>query len=86
MYVHSFWCDELAVAVVSKYEDKDLDFRYIVQKAGIMDKVSIEKKVNPTRSGGSDKGRSVALDENEACRIMRLCQKSSKFQAILVPC
>ena len=63
-----------------------MDFRYIVQKAGIMDKVSIEKKVNPTRSGGSDKGRSVAQDENEAYRIMRSCQKPSKFQAILVPC
>ena len=50
-----------------------MDFRYIVQKAGIMDKVSIEKKVNPTRSGGSDKGRSVAQDENEAYRIMRSC-------------
>ena len=42
-----------------------MDFRYIVQKAGIMDKVSIEKKVNPTRSGGSDKGRLVIQHENE---------------------
>ena len=46
-----------------------MDFRYIAQKAGIMDKVSIGKRVNPTRSGGSDKGRSVPQGENESSRI-----------------
>ena len=47
----------IIVAVIIKYEDRDLDFRYIVQKAGIMDMVSMGEKVNPTKSGGSDKGR-----------------------------
>ena len=46
-----------------------MDFRYIAQKAGIMDKESIGKRVNPTRSGGSDKGRSVQQGENESSRI-----------------
>ena len=48
------------ITVVIKYEDKDLDFRYIAQKADIMDKISMGEKVNPTKSGGSDKGRSVS--------------------------
>ena len=60
------------VAVIIKHEEKD--FKYIAQKVGIMDKVSIGKRVNPTRSGGSDKGRLVIQHENE---VSRLCQKSS---------
>ena len=49
---------EVNVTVVLKYEDWDLDSRYIVQRAGIMDKILIEKRVNPTISAGVDKGRS----------------------------
>ena len=60
------------VAVVSKYEDKDLDFKYIVQEAGIMEEVSIEEKVNPTRSGGSDKGRWVAQDANKYVNFLKM--------------
>ena len=48
------------VTVVIKYEDKDLDFRYVAQKVDIMDMISMGEKVNPTKSGGSDKGRSVS--------------------------
>ena len=51
---------EGTVTVVIKYEDRDFDFRYIAQKADIMDKISMGEKVNPTKSGGSDKGRLVS--------------------------
>ena len=36
-----------------------MDFKYIVQSAGLLDKVSLETVVNPTWSAGSDKGRLV---------------------------
>ena len=47
------------VTVVLKYEDWDLDSRYIAQRAGIINKkILIGTKVNPTLSAGADKGRS----------------------------
>ena len=36
----------------------DLDSRYIAQRVGIIDKIQIGKRVNPTISAGADKGRS----------------------------
>ena len=47
--------------VLSKYEDRDLDFKYIVQAADLLGKVLPETIVNPTWSGGSDKGRSATI-------------------------
>ena len=46
------------LSVLSKYKDRHLDFKYIVQAAGLEGKVSPETIVNPTSSGGFDKGRS----------------------------
>ena len=50
-----------SILVLSKYEDRDLDFKYIVQAADLLGKVLPETIVNPTWSGGSDKGRSAFL-------------------------
>ena len=47
----------MTVTVILKYEDMDLDSRYIAQRAGIMDEMLIEKRVNPS-SAGADKSRS----------------------------
>ena len=53
------WPKDAAISVLSKYEDRDLDFKYIIQAADLVEKVFPESIVNPTWSGGSDKGRSV---------------------------
>ena len=50
-----------SILVLSKYEDRDLDFKYIVQAADLLGKVLPETIVNPTWSGGSDKGRSATI-------------------------
>ena len=49
------------ILVLSKYKDRDLDFKYIVQAANLMGEVPLKTVVNPTWSGGSDKGRSAFL-------------------------
>ena len=38
-----------------------MDFKYIVQAADLLGKVLPETIVNPTWSGGSDKGRSATI-------------------------
>ena len=38
-----------------------MDFKYIVQAANLVGEVPLETVVNPTWSGGSDKGRSAFL-------------------------
>ena len=38
-----------------------MDFKYIVQAANLMGEVPLKTVVNPTWSGGSDKGRAAFL-------------------------
>ena len=61
-----------SISVLSKYEDRDLDFKYIVQSAGLLDKVSPETVVNPTWSAGSDKGR-----------LVKKCTKNHYISAVI---
>ena len=69
-----------SILVLSKYEDRDLDFKYIVQAADLLGKVLPETIVNPTWSGGSDKGRSATILQ----RFKKVSQLQTSWKAKLI--